>query len=286
MKAISCLLVLGAFGWAAPASAGNLDEAKAAFAAGKTAYEQGQFEQALAQFQRANLIQPAPSLSFNIGKTYEHLGRYREAVSAFEGYLQQAGAPQTPDETKFQQDLRVRIAALRTRPDSTGAPQQPPQPQQPQEMQPPQTQNPQYNPYYYYPQQQPYGAQPYYYQQPYGQPIVMTPQMKIADAKRRRATGIGVTVAGIIIEVIGWGLTAVWANTNDLGVAIATGTFGVLFDIAGICMIIPGAVVWGKADADLRAASAQPPPPPAMPPQPQAGYQPTTFLFHAPAIRF
>src|ERR1700747_3288737 len=95
--------------------ADNLEEAKAAFAAGKQAFERGEYEAALKQFQRANLLAPAPSLSYNIGKTYEALGRFNDAALAYERYLELAGTPQTDEDKQFQETLRARIQADKKR---------------------------------------------------------------------------------------------------------------------------------------------------------------------------
>src|SRR5579859_6339694 len=109
----------------ASAQAAPIDDAKAAFQAGKEAFERGDYELALQSFQRANQLVPAPSLMYNIGNTHERLGHYKEAASAFEGYLSQAGPPTTDDEKDFQEKLRARIAANKKRADQTQAPPPP-----------------------------------------------------------------------------------------------------------------------------------------------------------------
>src|SRR5262249_10613187 len=139
--------------------AAPLDEAKAAFAQGKVAFEKGDWNTALEQFMRANQLAPAPSLSYNIGKTYEKMGRNKDAVVWFEKYLELAGPPKDDDDRKFQDELRSRIATDKATPDHAPAPAPTPTPQgqpQAQVQQPPQA-----YPYYY---QQPYYANP----NPYG----------------------------------------------------------------------------------------------------------------------
>ncbi len=84
LNILVCLCVLSAQAWG-----DDLQEAKSAFADGRAAFERGDYERALQMFQRADVLAPAPSLSYNIGKTYEKLGRYKEAVKAFERYLEQ-----------------------------------------------------------------------------------------------------------------------------------------------------------------------------------------------------
>src|SRR5437879_9285335 len=147
------ILVLGGVAQAAP-----LDEAKAAFAQGKVAFEKGDWNTALDQFMRANQLAPAPSLSYNIGKTYEKMGRNRDAVIWFEKYLELAGAPKDDDDRKFQDELRARIASDKATPDH--APDRAPAPAptgkqaQPQPAPPPQSYP------YYYQQQAPYYGNP------------------------------------------------------------------------------------------------------------------------------
>src|SRR5437868_5941908 len=98
------------------ARAAPIDDAKKAFAEGKAAFERGEYEKALSAYQRANMILPAPNLYYNIGATYERLGRYQEAALAFDKYFELAGAPTTDDEKAFQEKLRERSEADRKRP--------------------------------------------------------------------------------------------------------------------------------------------------------------------------
>ena len=83
-------------------AAAPIDDAKRAFSDGKAAFERGDYETALSNYQRANLILPAPNLYYNIGATYEQLGRYHEAALAFDKYFEMAGVPQTDDDRSFQ----------------------------------------------------------------------------------------------------------------------------------------------------------------------------------------
>ena len=59
---------------------------------------------ALAPYQRANMILPAPNLYYNIGATYERLGRYQEAALAFDKYFELAGPPQNDEDKDFQDE--------------------------------------------------------------------------------------------------------------------------------------------------------------------------------------
>src|SRR3954452_25605927 len=111
-RALAVLIVLSAL----PARAAPIDDAKKAFAEGKTAFERGDYEQALAAYQRANMILPAPNLYYNIGATYERLGRFQEAALAFDKFFELAGAPTTDDDKTFQEKLRARTEADRKKP--------------------------------------------------------------------------------------------------------------------------------------------------------------------------
>ena len=109
MTTIVRLLALLVAVTASTARAAPIDDAKKAFAEGKEAFERGDYEAALNAYQRANTILPAPNLYYNIGATYERLGRYQEAALAFDKYFEMAGTPQTDEDKEFQEKLRVRL---------------------------------------------------------------------------------------------------------------------------------------------------------------------------------
>src|SRR3954469_19751446 len=98
---------------ALPARAAPIDDAKKAFGEGKAAFERGDYETALGAYQRANMILPAPNLYYNIGATYERLGRFQEAALAFDKYFELAGAPTTDEDRDFQDKLHQRAEADR-----------------------------------------------------------------------------------------------------------------------------------------------------------------------------
>ena len=103
------------------AHAAPIDDAKKAFAEGKAAFERGEYEPALNAYQRANTILPAPNLYYNIGATYERLGRFQEAALAFDKFFEMAGAPATDEDKEFQNKLRQRTEADRKRQDIVGS---------------------------------------------------------------------------------------------------------------------------------------------------------------------
>lgn len=254
------------------AHADKLEDAKAAFAVGKQAFERGEYEMALAQFQKAEALAPAPSLLYNIGRTYEALGRFREAAQMYDRYLEQVGPPKNEDEKQFQNNLAARSAADKQRPDR-GASE--PKPAQPQYAPPP----PQY-----YPQPYPYQPQPYPYYG--GYPVapaapVLTKAQEIDNARRRRGRAIGLTVTGIVPGLIGLALMATGGGcTNDTCLAGFEAT-GVLMFLACPPFLIPGAVSWAKSQRKLDELAKMPDtPPPATAP----GLQ--SRIFSIPPLRF
>jgi hypothetical protein len=225
---------------AAPALAAPIDDAKAAFAEGKTAFERGDYETALSAYQRANMILPAPNLYYNIGATYERLGRYQEAALAFDKYFELAGTPTTDDEKEFQDKLRARAETDRHKPNlppqhtTTPAPvQQPPPP--------------------------PPGAtpQPYYFAPTWNPGPTLEARTRAAKARRTRA--IVLMAIGVPLTIAGIGLTA------DGGVNVGSDPWARGFEIwggataviIGITLWAPGASSFVQASHDLKDLGAQ-----------------------------
>jgi tetratricopeptide (TPR) repeat protein len=63
-------------------------QARDAFAAGRTALDEGRSEDALADFREAYRLSGRPELLYNIGMVEERLHHDRPALEAFEGYLE------------------------------------------------------------------------------------------------------------------------------------------------------------------------------------------------------
>jgi len=252
------------------AQAAPLDEAKAAFAQGKVAFERGDWNSALEQFMKANQLAPAPSLSYNIGKTYEKLGRMKDAVIWFQKYLELAGAPKDDDDKKFQDELRVRIQQDQATPDRAPAPAPAPAPTGAQ-PQPAPAPPPQSYPYYYQPQ--PYYAQPQGY--PYGynpyQPIQLTRDQRLSNAKRKRSSGLSALIAGGVLAGLGAGLIggacAITAgcsfDSRFTGADAAIGggvmlAFGVPCLIVGPILVGVGAANFAKGQSEVKAIEKEP----------------------------
>jgi hypothetical protein len=106
-------LVLLLTAWAPLAAAqeeemsGTDAEARALFDAGRVAFDEGRFENALEHFQRAYDLSQRPGLLFNIGTAADRLRDDEVALHAFERYLELV-----PD-TENRASVEARIAALR-----------------------------------------------------------------------------------------------------------------------------------------------------------------------------
>ena len=95
---------------AAPAGApSERERARAKLAEGAKAFDAGEYVQALRAFQEAYAIIPSPKIHFNFGLTYVALGRYADALGAFERFVAQA-ADASPENLG---EAREQIASLR-----------------------------------------------------------------------------------------------------------------------------------------------------------------------------
>jgi hypothetical protein len=251
-----------------------MSDAKSIFARGMQAYDRGDYETALARFKEADALQPAPSLSFNIGKTLENLGRYGEAADWFERSIQQAGPPSTAEEKTKQDNLRARVTSLRAR--AAGAsPPAPAAPTQPQYGQP-QYGQPQYGQPQPYGQYQPplYGTQahlpPGYSQQGYGYgtvnpnaPTMATREGQLYYAKKRHNSGVGLLVGGSIITLVigvpltAWGFAGDFTDFGGAEVQTTVAATGVIFDILGVGLLVGGAINLAIADRDIKRLTAE-----------------------------
>lgn len=71
---------------------GDVTEARERFGRGVELYRAGEYEAALAEFQRAYELAPHYSVLYNIGQVQHHLDRNPEAVANLERYLAQGGS--------------------------------------------------------------------------------------------------------------------------------------------------------------------------------------------------
>jgi tetratricopeptide (TPR) repeat protein len=226
------LMLVAALLCTLPAAAAPIDDAKKAFAEGKAAFERGDYETALNAYQRANMILPAPNLYYNIGATYERLGRYQEAALAFDKYFEMAGAPITDEERDFQEKLRARSEADRKRPNLPPRPAQPAQPPLP----PPVVTAP-----------PPYPVQPYY-------PPGPSRETRLQNARARRTRAIALMAIGVPLTITGIGVLG-WAasdSTLTTGERWGYGFLGVTFGVVGITLWAPGAASFVRSSHDIR----------------------------------
>jgi len=85
----------------------QLAEAKREFDAGSKAYEDGEFDSALASFRRAYELTGSPDLLYNIATVSDRMRLDEEALDAYEGYLD--ARPKSSD----REHVEGRIEALR-----------------------------------------------------------------------------------------------------------------------------------------------------------------------------
>jgi tetratricopeptide (TPR) repeat protein len=107
------VVVTVAFGGAAraQAAADNMTRAKAYFAAGVDAYDQGRYEVALREFQHAHALSHSPALYFNMAACEEHMDHYQAAALLLRQYLIEK--PEADDKT----NVELRIKSLEERDD-------------------------------------------------------------------------------------------------------------------------------------------------------------------------
>ncbi|HWE27073.1 MAG TPA: hypothetical protein VHB97_03680 [Polyangia bacterium] len=248
-RAVAVVLVLAAL----PARAAPIDDAKKSFAEGKAAFERGDYEQALGAYQRANMILPAPNLYYNIGATYERLGRYQEAALAFDKYFELAGTPTSDEDKQFQEKLRARAEADRKRQDVAPAPRQQVQPQPPPVGAPP-----------------PYYRQPYYQQQPYYMPPAgPSREVRLGQARARRTRAIVLMAIGVPMSVAGIGVLA-WAVAPSVNLSLGEewgyGFVGFTLGVVGVTLWAPGAASFVKSSRDIKEWSRPEATPQPLPP--------------------
>jgi tetratricopeptide (TPR) repeat protein len=102
--AILCSLCAGA-AWAEEADDPDTEIAQRHFQAGSERYNARAYEEALREFEAARGAKPVPALDYNIGRCYDRLERYPEAVAAYRRYL--AAEPEASDAAEVRERVRV-----------------------------------------------------------------------------------------------------------------------------------------------------------------------------------
>ena len=93
---------------AAAQSEADVARARTLFQEGQAAYDAGEFQQAAQKMRQAYQLTRAPELAFNVGRVYERMSEYDEAIRFFRIYLRRG----SPDE-ESRRDVQERIQALR-----------------------------------------------------------------------------------------------------------------------------------------------------------------------------
>jgi len=110
----SCLVSsAGVCAQSSPSREARLAEAKKAFAAGTQAYENGEFESALASFRRAYELTGSPDLLYNVATVSDRMRHDEDALEAYEGYLQ--ARPKSADREHVEGRIDVLRAAIDAR---------------------------------------------------------------------------------------------------------------------------------------------------------------------------
>jgi tetratricopeptide (TPR) repeat protein len=105
---VACVLVAST----AYAQTETDERARTHFEAGRQHFEDGSYERALEEFNRAYELSPRPVMLFNIGATQERLAMLDEAAATLERYVREV--PEAPNRSQVERridNLRRRIAA-------------------------------------------------------------------------------------------------------------------------------------------------------------------------------
>lgn len=111
---------------AAPASdAAKIDEARKRYQAGVKLYEDGDYEAARIEFERAYALAPSYRILYNAGLAYKQLNNYVGALNAFERYLAE-GKSEVPPERRAEvekeiSELKLRVAQITVKTNVPGA---------------------------------------------------------------------------------------------------------------------------------------------------------------------
>lgn len=86
------------------------DEARAAYEQGVGSLAEGRFHDAALALERSSRLRPLPVVTYNLALAYRGLGRYGDAVQAFERYLRSPEATASPERLSA---IREELAELR-----------------------------------------------------------------------------------------------------------------------------------------------------------------------------
>ncbi len=77
---------------------------------GKSAFQEKRFREALARFEQANVLDPSPTLVYNIARSHEELGDARSSTRYYELFLELS--PNDPDRPEVEHRVRVMNAIM------------------------------------------------------------------------------------------------------------------------------------------------------------------------------
>jgi tetratricopeptide (TPR) repeat protein len=89
------------------------DRARQLFRQGQARYDLGQYQEAVALFEEAYELAPAPLLLFNIAQSYRRLGRCPQALASYRSFVRLA-TPETPE--RAEAETRIRALEAQCRP--------------------------------------------------------------------------------------------------------------------------------------------------------------------------
>jgi tetratricopeptide (TPR) repeat protein len=120
VRALAALLLVCQFARADQAKAlpddPDLELAHRYYEEGAGFYDRGQYQAAIASFEKARAVKPAPGLDFNIARSYDRMGNIDPALAAYHRYLDANPNP------KDAAEIRTRIAVLEQRASTTEKP--------------------------------------------------------------------------------------------------------------------------------------------------------------------
>jgi tetratricopeptide (TPR) repeat protein len=93
----------------APADDPDTEVARRLFEHGAAEYNARRYEEAIAAFEKARTVRPTAALDYNIGRSYDRLGKSAEALTFYRRYV--ASTPAPPDAA----EVRERIETLERR---------------------------------------------------------------------------------------------------------------------------------------------------------------------------
>jgi hypothetical protein len=109
-------MLVGSEGAAVAQPKSSKDEARTRFERGKQLYEEGAFDAALTEFQRAYELSPSYRILYNIGQVYRQTNDYAGALRSYERYLAEGKAEiDAKRRSEVEQEvsqLRARVATL------------------------------------------------------------------------------------------------------------------------------------------------------------------------------